>query len=59
VADKSQERLGAELLSPYAVEIRYPGDVLEVPREDAEEAYTSAIAIWEFVLKQLPADVQP
>ena len=49
----------AELLSPYAVEIRYPGDALEVPREDAEEAYTAAVTLWEFVLKQLPADVQP
>jgi len=48
----------AELLSPYAVEIRYPGDALEVPREDAEEAYAAATAIWEFVLKQLPADVR-
>ncbi len=49
----------AELLAPYAVEIRYPGDALEVPREDAEEAYTAAVAIWEFVLKQLPVEVQP
>jgi len=49
----------AELLSPYAVEIRYPGDALEVPREDAEEAYAAATAIWDFVLMQLPADVQP
>ena len=49
----------AELLNPYAVEIRYPGDALEIPREDAEEAYTAAMAIWEFVLKQLPAAIQP
>jgi HEPN domain-containing protein len=49
----------AELLSPYAVEVRYPGDVLVVPREDAEEALSAATAIWGFVLKQFPAEARP
>jgi HEPN domain-containing protein len=49
----------AELLSPYAVEIRYPGDLLGIPEEDAEEAFAAAKAIWNLVLKQLPAELHP
>ncbi len=49
----------AELLGPFAVEVRYPGDALEVSHEDAEEAYAAAHAIWEFVLDQLPPRVRP
>ena len=55
--DKLREQ--AEMLGPFAVEIRYPGDALVVSREDAEEAYAAARTIWEFVLDQLPPSVQP
>ncbi len=47
-----------ENLSPYAVEIRYPGDVLEVSPEEARTALASAEAVWDFVLGLLPRELR-
>jgi len=44
----------ADLLTPYAVAFRYPGDVLEPAREDAQEALDGAGEVLEFVLDRLP-----
>jgi HEPN domain-containing protein len=33
----------AETLAPYAVEIRYPGEMMEVPPAEAQEALTTAV----------------
>jgi HEPN domain-containing protein len=52
-------REGAEDLAPYAVEIRYPGAVMEISREEAEEALTAAGAAWDFVLRLLPDEAHP
>lgn len=46
----------AEALAPYAVEIRYPGEVMEVSRSEAEEALSTAEAVWNFVIDLLPTE---
>lgn len=46
----------AEALAPYAVEIRYPGEVMEVSRSEAEEALSTAEALWNFVINLLPTE---
>ncbi len=46
-----------EHLVPYAVEIRYPGDVLPVTLDEAREALAAAEAVWVFVLAELPPDL--
>jgi len=43
-----------EVLAPFAVEVRYPGGVLEVSREEAQEALAAAEGAWSFVLNLLP-----
>ena len=35
-------REGAEALTPYAIEVRYPGEVMEVSPEEAQEALATA-----------------
>jgi hypothetical protein len=42
-------------LNPYAVTFRYPGDVPDIPREDAEQAIIYAREIWGFIVSQLPS----
>jgi HEPN domain-containing protein len=52
-------REGAEDLAPYAVEIRYPGAVVEISWEEAKEALTAAEMMWVFVLRLLPGETHP
>jgi len=42
-------------LTPFAVEIRYPGAAVKPSSEEAEEALSAAKTIRDFVQKQLPA----
>lgn len=49
----------AEVLTPYATEFRYPGDVVEPSWEEAEEALSLAEAFVRFVLQRMPEDVRP
>lgn len=49
----------AEILAPFAVEIRYPGEVMKVSQEEAQEALAIAEAVWDFVLKLLPRELHP
>ncbi len=46
----------AKLLTPYAVELRYPGDALSPPLAEAQLALDAATAIWNFVLSKLPTE---
>ena len=46
-----------ETLAPYAVEIRYPGVVMEVSLEEAQEALATAEAVWDFVMGLLPREL--
>ena len=50
-------RKGAETLAPYAVEIRYPGERVEVSPEEAQNALATAGTIWDFVLNLLPYEL--
>lgn len=45
----------AETLTPFAVEVRYPGAAVKPSSEEAEEALSAAKTIRDFVQKQLPA----
>jgi hypothetical protein len=44
-----------EALTPYAVEIRYPGATGEISLEDGQESLMTAEMIWEVVLDLIPA----
>jgi HEPN domain-containing protein len=54
----SQFAQAAEILTPYASAFRYPGLIADpMPsREEFEEALQHAQAIYDFVLKKLPAE---
>jgi HEPN domain-containing protein len=49
----------AKMLTPYATEFRYPGDVLEPEREEAEQALAGAEALVNFIIQMLPNEVKP
>lgn len=48
----------AASLSPYAVEIRYPGDAPEISLEEAREALAAAEAVWNAILDLLPSELR-
>jgi HEPN domain-containing protein len=48
---------GADILTPYATEFRYPSDTIEPERQEAEEALEIANLILTFVLKSLPENL--
>ncbi|WP_228024303.1 HEPN domain-containing protein [Synechocystis salina] len=43
----------ADVLTPYATEFRYPGDLMEPEKEDAEEAIKMAIQIYDFIVSRI------
>jgi len=45
---------GADILTPYATEFRYPSDTVEPERYEAEEALEIANSVLNFVIKLLP-----
>ena len=49
----------AQELTPYAVRFRYPSDVLEPERNEAERALQHAQAFMDFILRLLPEEVKP
>ena len=49
----------AEVLTPYATEFRYPGDVLEPSWAEAQEALLLAESFVRFILQRMPEDVRP
>lgn len=46
-------------LTEYAWKFRYPGDVEEPSRAEAEEALAAARQVYGAILSRLPADAQP
>jgi HEPN domain-containing protein len=50
-----QLRNAATFLNPFAVTFRYPGDVPEISREDAEQSVINAKEFWEFIVSRLPS----
>jgi len=55
--DFSQWEAMAEMLTPYATEYRYPGDLLEPERAEAEQAIAMAEAFVNFVIGVLPIEL--
>jgi HEPN domain-containing protein len=51
-------RVAATTLTPYAVNSRYPGDLMELTAMEAKEALELARQVQEFVLKLLPSEIQ-
>lgn len=51
-------RSAATRLTPYAVALRYPGNLPELTEAEAQEALTFAREIWDFVLARLPPEVR-
>ena len=49
----------AKELTPYAVQFRYPTDVLEPERSEAESALQHAQAFVGFIVRLLPKEVKP
>jgi HEPN domain-containing protein len=49
----------AQRLTPFAAEFRYPGDVLEPPMEDAQEAFARAATVLDAIMERLPDEVSP
>jgi len=45
---------GADILTPYATEFRYPSDTVEPERYEAEEALEIANSVLDFVINLLP-----
>jgi HEPN domain-containing protein len=43
----------ADILEDYGVEVRYPGDGIELNEEDMQEAYQAALKVKEFVKEKL------
>ncbi len=51
-------RVAATTLTPYAVDTRYPGDLLELTEAEAREALALARQVWDFVLQRLPPETR-
>ena len=48
----------AEILTPYASEFRYPKDIMDPSKDEAEQALISAKAFVDFIIKLLPDEVR-
>ena len=48
-------RTSATTLTPYAVALRYPGDMPQLTEGEAQEAVALAREVWDFVLERLPS----
>ena len=57
-ASFSEMEDAADILTPYAVAFRYPGDVVEPEPADAEEAFKLARFVLEFVMLRMPYEIK-
>jgi HEPN domain-containing protein len=48
---------GADILTPYATEFRYPSDTIEPERHEAQEALEIANSVLNFVINILPENL--
>jgi len=55
----AQWRAEAEMLTPYATEFRYPGDILNPEMDEVKQALVAAESIVDFVIQLLPEEVRP
>jgi len=58
--DKSFEQLrtAATTLLPYAVALRYPGEMPEFTESEAKQALALVRELWDFVLERMPEEVR-
>ena len=56
--DFNELRKAATILTPYAVTVRYPGDLPEISNQEAREAVELARQTWRFILDQLPEEAR-
>jgi len=49
----------AQRLAPFAAEFRYPGDLLEPPLEDAQDAVARTKTVLHAIVERLPNEVAP
>ena len=49
----------AAMLTPYATEFRYPGELLEPERSEAEQALAAAEGFVQFIRRLLPDAIEP
>ncbi|MBU4198545.1 MAG: HEPN domain-containing protein [Kiritimatiellae bacterium] len=49
----------ASILTPFAVEFRYPGNDMEPEADEYGDAFEVAAGVYQFVLQKLPAVVHP
>jgi HEPN domain-containing protein len=54
----SQWKEVSQRLNPYATDFRYPGDVLEPEKDEAEKAFADTEKFLDFILKLLPDEVK-
>ena len=59
VAELAFQLPKAELLTPYAMRFRYPGEFLEPDGEEFSKAEQAATDFYNFILSQLPKEVHP
>lgn len=45
-----------EALAPFAVEVRYPGEAMEVSGEEVRDAFATVKAVWDTVFNLLPGE---
>ena len=48
----------ADILTPYAIEFRYPGEVMEPTNEEMEEGIKHSEEMVDFVVSLLPDEIQ-
>lgn len=58
ISDFAQYADAADILTPYATEFRYPGEIMDPTPEEMEEGVTHAEKIVAFVVSLLPDDIQ-
>lgn len=49
----------AIMLTPLATEFRYPGDIVEPPLHEAQEAFVRSETLVRELVKRLPEQIRP
>lgn len=54
---QAAEREAGHILTPLAVEFRYPGEYIEPEQEEYKDAFVAATQIYDFIIKHFPEDL--
>ena len=47
----------ARILTPLAIEFRYPGDYVEPDADEYRAAYEAAVMVYDFIVQKLPSSI--